>query len=272
MHNSSSWHRRGPDEVRKRFLLLDHDLISARHIEKQLIRAGISVSRCQRARELPDLLRTSHFDVLLIDLSGNSHLGAGFLTKLRQSWPQLVVVAMGGLDSVELEHDAISRGADLFTCKPVHVWRLLEFVFAIEETRSFRGIIEGIDLMELLHFLQLNQSQLVLEVTSRAFPRAFIYVESGNVVHADCGDLVGEPAVYRCCCFPGGIFQTMPWREPSQRTIYISNESLLLKAAGVRDDLLTRQATAVDKGVAEGVSGASTGNRRPWGRAVLGKS
>ncbi|MBM4329404.1 MAG: response regulator [Deltaproteobacteria bacterium] len=271
MPNSSPLYRRWPNEVRKKFLLLDHDLVNARHVEKQLVRAGMSVSLCQEARELPDLLRASRFDVLLIDLSWHSHVGTGFLTQLRQSWPQLTIVAMSAVDSQDLEHDAISRGADLFTCKPVHVWRLLEFVMGIEASRSFKGIIEGIDLLELLRFLQWNQSQLTLEVTSRGFPRAFIYVEAGNVVHADCGDLVGEPAVYRCCCFRGGIFYTLPWREPSRRTIYITNESLLLKAAGIRDDLLTRQASGVDQGVTGGVSVASTGIRRPWGRAALGK-
>src|SRR5678815_4262346 len=63
-----------------------------------------------------------------------------------------------------------------------------------------------------------------------------IYVNQGQIVHAEIGDEVGEAAFNKVLALPGGEFELRTWAEPSQKTITGSWEFLLMEAARSRDE------------------------------------
>lgn len=63
-----------------------------------------------------------------------------------------------------------------------------------------------------------------------------IYFHSGQVTHAACGDLTGEPAVFALLEWDTGRFRFDPEIEASQRTIERSYTGLLLEGARLQDE------------------------------------
>jgi hypothetical protein len=51
-----------------------------------------------------------------------------------------------------------------------------------------------------------------------------------EIVHAKCGQLEGEDAVYLCTNFSGGKFLHRPWRDPEIISIDKPGEFLLIEA------------------------------------------
>lgn len=124
--------------------------------------------------------------------------------------------------------------------KPVKVPHLLE-VIQEEIGRSqsqgdFSGSIGGIDILEYIQLLLLNGRQLLVEIQSRDGEHGLVYVDRGEIVHAKCGDLEGEEALYNCLLFKGGNFSSLPWREPERATINKPGVFLLIEAARKRDE------------------------------------
>ncbi len=63
-----------------------------------------------------------------------------------------------------------------------------------------------------------------------------MFLSDGLVVHAECGILQGEQALYRCLRFKEGTFKHLPWEEPEQVTINKPGEFLLMEAVRKRDE------------------------------------
>jgi hypothetical protein len=63
-----------------------------------------------------------------------------------------------------------------------------------------------------------------------------IYIEDGRIVHADAGEMKGEPAFQKLLSLPGGSFQLQHFEPPAERTIEGQWEFLLMEAARVRDE------------------------------------
>ncbi len=109
-----------------------------------------------------------------------------------------------------------------------------------EETAAmsdgFSGRLEGLDIFEFLQMVLVSRRQTVLEVISREGEVARLFINDGNVVHAECCGMTGRDAFIGCLAFSGGAFSSHPWEEPAVRSIAESGEFLLLEAARIKDE------------------------------------
>jgi hypothetical protein len=96
-------------------------------------------------------------------------------------------------------------------------------------------MMRRVGLQEVLQLECLGRKSSVLEIfTGKVRGRVFIC--EGSLVHADCGALQGEVALYGLLALRGGEFNLLPYAEPPRRTIKGHWESLLMEAARLKDE------------------------------------
>src|SRR3989454_550828 len=96
-------------------------------------------------------------------------------------------------------------------------------------------MLRRVGLQDVLQMECLARSSSVLEIsTSQA--RGSVFVQDGQIIHAQLGELAGEEAFNHLMGLAGGNFNLKPFSEPPARTISGSWELLLMEAARIRDE------------------------------------
>ena len=129
------------------------------------------------------------------------------------------------------------------------IGNIVEFFSSSQNADSFSGCIDGIDIIDYLQFIMLTGKQVILEVTSEGSERGVVFLNGGRVLHAICGDVEGEEALYRCLAYKGGNFAHLPWHDPANVTIDKPGEFLLMEASRRRDEQMTGDPSDLDQQV-----------------------
>jgi CheY-like chemotaxis protein len=167
--------------------------------------------------------------------------GLQFLSIIHRRYPDIQKVALTGFASEAYRTACLANGAELFLEKPRSP-EGLESVFATfdELTKwkpesGFRGVLRSVGLTEIIQMECLNKSSSILRVNAAGIG-GLIYINDGNIIHAEAGPLKGETALYKLFSFSGGDFSLRPYAEPPERTIEGQWEFLLMEAAQRRDE------------------------------------
>jgi hypothetical protein len=162
--------------------------------------------------------------------------------------PFIMVTGWAGQLSEDeiLAHPDVDRIVE----KPIKVPRLLQIVtkeikVSLRDT-AFFGTVDGIDFLEYMQLVMLSGKSVVVEVLQKNGVRGLIFVDKGRVLHATCGDLEGEEALYCCLSFSGGSFSNLPWREPEYATIDKPGEFVLIESVRRRDEMKTNSKDTPD--------------------------
>jgi CheY-like chemotaxis protein len=217
-------------------LLVDDEMGVLWTIGRFLTRNGFSVTTCPDGVEAIKELQTRRFNVVVTDIRMPRLSGLGLLDWVREHQPQTRVVVMSGFGSAGMKEFATSKGAILYLEKPVDLTVLVEMLRCCESNCSFWGTVNDIDILDYVQLMLLTGRKALLEVRSREGHEGLLFIDRGAIVHAVCGDLIGEAALYQCLTFPAGCFQGLPWREPDSITIGKPSEFLLIEAARMRDE------------------------------------
>jgi hypothetical protein len=100
---------------------------------------------------------------------------------------------------------------------------------------GFQGQIRGATLADLVQMECLAGSRRVVRVVSGP-NSGFLYFRSGALVHASAKGLVGEAAAMEMLKWHDGDFDPVEREWPAKETISAHWQSLLLRAAQVRDE------------------------------------
>ena len=115
---------------------------------------------------------------------------------------------------------------------------------------GFRGVMRKVGLEDLIQLECMNCKSTLLEVSNGKM-RGRIYIERGEIVHADADGLIGEPALYKVLALRGGQFSLKSLEQPERRTIQGQWMQLLMEAAQQRDEetnFITADAESEEKG------------------------
>jgi hypothetical protein len=107
-----------------------------------------------------------------------------------------------------------------------------------------------VGLEDLIQLECMNCKSTLLEVSNGKM-RGRIYIERGEIVHADADGLIGEPALYKVLALRGGQFSLKSLEQPERRTIQGQWMQLLMEAAQQRDEetnFITADAESEEKG------------------------
>jgi PAS domain S-box-containing protein len=117
------------------------------------------------------------------------------------------------------------------------MWIIHEEVHAAINRPRMAGTLGRIDILDVVQMMLLSGQKLVLEAVSPYEGiRGLLYISNGEILHAKCGDLEGEEALYRALGLKLGSFGTLAWTDPPRRTIEMTGEQLLMEAARRRDE------------------------------------
>ena len=100
---------------------------------------------------------------------------------------------------------------------------------------SLKGTLEGDQLFSLLSYLKLTKATGRLEVIGQG-RAANLFVQTGNVIHAECGPLTGDKAVAQVSMWKEGQFVFMANERSPKSTITDSLEGLALSVAVALDE------------------------------------
>ena len=195
------------------------------------------------------VLQEQPADLVVIDVLMPVVDGVQLLRMLHRSHPGMRKVVLTGMVDPALRNDCLKHGADLFLEKPRTaadleiVYRALKHVLALEETSGFRGVLRRANIRDIIQMECLNQRSSIVEI---AAPEMWgeIFIERGNVVHAQTAESKGGEAFAQLVNLKWGEFSIKPYAEPGERTLSSRFEALLLAAAHAWDEMLSGQTPA----------------------------
>ena len=210
------------------------------------------------------LIHEQKIDLLVIDVRMPIMDGLQFLALLHRNYPSLLKVALTGNATESYRAACLGNGAELFLEKPVSqagwkkLYSTLKELVRLQPEEGFRGVLRRVGLQDVLQMECLARSSSVLEI-STSHAKGSVFIQDGQIVHAQAGELAGEEAFNHLLALAGGNFNLKPFSEPPARTISSSWEFLLMEAARVRDEAkeTSRNPSAVGAGESMMVSGGT---------------
>ncbi len=121
------------EEVRRSVLLVEDDPSNREALQEILETWGYEVLPVCSAEEAEYALRRHRPDVALIDVYLPGKSGASLMTRMREKFPDLVLIGMSGLGDAAMARTVKGVGADLFIGKPIELDELAD---ALKSTRQ----------------------------------------------------------------------------------------------------------------------------------------
>ncbi len=216
------------------------------------------------------ILQQHPIDLAVLDIGIPMVDGIQLLGIIKRRHPSVRIAVLTGKATESNRADCLAGRADLFIEKPVSadgskvVFNMLNDLVLWEQRDGFSGALHQVGLPELIQMECIGRRSAILEVRNHEM-LGEIYIETGALIHATVGTLVGVEALNRLLSLTGGEFRMKPFEPPAQRTLAQAWECLLMEAARCRDeetDSLRRNPTkTTTKAVAPDPPPAAAENR-----------
>jgi two-component system copper resistance phosphate regulon response regulator CusR len=146
-------------------LVVEDDRRIASLLQQGLREDGHNVYLSHNGREGLDLITSSHFDVVVLDLMLPELDGFSILKRARVSKCEVPIVVLTAKDAIPDVVRALDLGADDYLAKPFHLEVLLARVRAVSR-RGFGAVSEDMRLGDLV----LHRSQRIARRGDRSIP------------------------------------------------------------------------------------------------------
>lgn len=144
----------------QRVLIVDDDTVLARHYQLVLRGAGMAVEVLSRPEEIIDRLEAFLPELVLMDLYMPDYLGPELAGVIRQyeKWAGLPIVYLSAETDLDLQIQAVGRGADDFLTKPISDSQLVAAVRArVERARELSAQLSRDGLTGLLKHASIKE-------------------------------------------------------------------------------------------------------------------
>lgn len=232
-----------PSGVRH-ILFVDDDaqfLATVRELMSVLSEGHWEVLTAESASKAFGVLQAQTVDLAVIDVQMGVMDGIQMLSMLNRGYPNVQKVVLTGHASEKYRAACLSNGAELYLEKPTNptgwqsLYGVLNELVKMRPEEGFRGVLRRVGLQDVIQMECLARSSSVLEI-SNARMAGKIFIETGQIVHAQVGNLFGEEAFNALLGMSGGQFNLKPFSEPPNRTITGQWEFLLMEAARKSDE------------------------------------
>lgn len=226
------------------------------------------VSTADSASNAFNVLQQQPVDLIVLDLQMGVMDGVQMLSLLNRGYPNVQKAVLTGLVNEKYRAACLGNGADLFLEKPVNekgwgnLFTVLDELARFKPEEGFRGVLRRVGLPDVLQMECLARSSSVLEISNGQITGQ-IFLEDGQIIHAQVGDDSGEAAFNRLMALSGGHFNLKPFTEPPTRTISGPWEFLLMEAARKRDEAADVQPANLEEKDGETSVPASRESKQP---------
>ena len=114
-----------------------------------------------------------------------------------------------------------------------------------QESSGFAGTLRNIQITDIIQMCCLAGASLSIRVTQDS-DLGTIFIEDGEVVHAECGAMVGVEAFFTILGWPSGQFETMEAPAIDEPTIKEACQFLLMEAARQADEMAILESESPD--------------------------
>lgn len=232
-----------PDKI-KQVLFVDDDpgfLTQVESLMSQFAGESWQIRSTSSAGEALTRLQEHSYDLLVLDINMPVLDGVQFLGLLQRRFPNLIKVGLTGETDEKRRAACLNAGAELCLEKPrmaggwEGVFTTLDGLMKLHPEEGFRGVLRKVNLQDLIQMECLSRNSSVLEITAGG-RRGQVFIEDGQIIHAEDGPLAGIAAFNELLGLAGGNFQVKPFTAPPARSIRGSWEFLLMEAAQKRDE------------------------------------
>ena len=162
--------------------------------------------------------------------------GLDLLVKIKKEYPQTKVIIMTAYGSSDVQKEANRRGSLYYVEKPFEISDIRKIIIElIGRRKGFRGKVFGLQLTDVIQMNCLSRLTTALIIT-RDGEKGIIYLNEGEIIHAECGEEKGADAFYRILSWQEGEFVSNIGAMPPAQTIYQNWEHLLVEAMRRNDD------------------------------------
>jgi len=187
-------------------------------------------------REALNSLKKNKIDLVISDIRMPDMNGLDLLVKIKKEYPQTKVIIMTAYGSSDVQKEANQRGSLYYVEKPFEISDIRKIIIdLIGKKKGFRGKIFGLQLTDIIQMNCLSRLTTVLIIT-RDGERGIIYLNEGEIIHAECGEKKGTDAFYKILSWQEGEFVSNIGDIPPIQTIYQNWEHLLVEAMRRNDD------------------------------------
>jgi CheY-like chemotaxis protein len=187
------------------------------------------------------ILNKESIHLVVIDLIMPGMDGLQLLKILHKRHPDIPKIVLTGNPDEERGKECLAAGALHFLEKPVTmdsmeaVYRIMDELAEAQPEGGFQGMMWHVGLQEVLQIECLSRNSSVLEIVSGR-RKGCVYVQNGEIIHAEAGDHRGIMALSYLLAFKGGEFNLKPFAHPAEITIAGKWEALLMEAAQTNDE------------------------------------
>jgi len=166
--------------------------------------------------------------------------GLQVLSIARRKYPEMRLVVLTAIRDEQFRTRAYALGVDQYWIKPESDQEMGLFIESIESllSREAEGGFRGVQSKSLVDIIQLeclSQNSVMLKITNGP-AEGKIWIQRGEVVDAEAGELKAEPAFQRMLSWKTGSFEALPGDPGRERTIFTSYQGLLLNTAQALDE------------------------------------
>jgi len=187
-------------------------------------------------KEALNLLRKGKVDLVISDIRMPDINGLDLLVNIKKEYPQTKVIIMTAYGSSDVQKEANRRGSLYYVEKPFEISDIRKIIIdLIGRKKGFRGKVFGLQLTDIIQMNCLSRLTTALIIT-RDGERGVIYLNEGEIIHAECGEKKGADAFYKILSWQEGDFVSDVGSTPPVQTIYQNWEHLLVEAMRRNDD------------------------------------
>lgn len=225
----------------KQILIVDDEETLVWSLAKSLSRDReiYDVTTAKDGESALELLRSSTFDLVVLDIRLPGINGLDVLLQIKEKRPATKVIIMTAYGSRETKERAKARGSLFYIEKPFEIDKIRELILkALKEdpNKGFKGSMSGLLLPDLIQMNCLSQVTTALYIT-RADREAVIYFEDGQITHAHVGSLDGEDALFTILSWQNGDFRFVGAEKAPRQTIQSNWEYLMVEGTRKADEM-----------------------------------
>ncbi len=187
-------------------------------------------------REALALLEKNNIDLVITDIRMPDINGLDLLVKIKKTYPDTKVIIMTAYGSSDVQKEANQRGSLYYVEKPFEISDIRKIIVdMIGKKKGFQGKVFGLQLTDIIQMNCLGRLTTALIIT-RNGEKGTIYLNEGEIVHAECGEQKGTEAFYSILSWQEGEFVSNAGFISPVQTIYQNWEHLLIEAMRRNDD------------------------------------
>jgi len=187
-------------------------------------------------KEALNQLKANKIDLVISDIRMPDINGLDLLVRIKKEYPETKVIIMTAYGSTDIQKEANRRGSLFYVEKPFEISDIRKIIVdLIGKKKGFQGSVFGLQLTDIIQMNCLSRVTTALTITKDG-EKGVIYLNEGEIVHAECGEEKGTDAFYRILSWQEGEFVSDFGILPPVHTIHQSWEHLLVEAMRRNDD------------------------------------